>query len=124
MVKEFATIGDLIKDPEFIRFVDLGINDLRTQRLTRPEPKPGYYYKRGWYERMTEAGAFNRDFFLKHIEVIWTDRRRSPLSSEFRRVIKEVCDIAVYKTHEYYKALPEPEAPSNEALEKVETICI
>lgn len=122
MVKEFNTIGDLIKDPEFIRFVDLGIKELHAERFNRAEPKPGYYYKRGWYERMTEQGALDREFFLKHIEVIWVDRKRSPLSSEYKRVIRYVCDIAVANTHQYYQALPEPEASKDAVPESNETI--
>lgn len=85
-------ISDVIKDSYFIKFVDENIDKLRDERLKRPSPKPGFYYKRDWYDRMVEERMLNTKFFINNITVIWM--KKSSLPSVLREPIKYVCDIA------------------------------
>lgn len=92
----FNSISEIINDPYFISFVNENISKLRKNRINRPEPKQGYMYKRSWYDRMSESGSLNVDFFIKNIESIWN--KKSSLSSEIRSVIKFVCDDSLQQT--------------------------
>jgi hypothetical protein len=95
-LKEFKSATEVVNDLVFMDFVKKNIAELRTNRLNRPEPKPGHHYKRNWYDRIIETGNFNTDFFIKHIESIWN--KESRLNSETRTVIKFVCDKALHET--------------------------
>jgi hypothetical protein len=74
MVKEFASISELIKDPVFVDSVKKQLDEIILKRIKRPEPKPGFHYVRDWYDRFNAEGQLNADFFLKHIEDIWNKR--------------------------------------------------
>jgi len=95
-MKKFNSSDEIIKDPHFIDFVSKNINELRTQRIKRPEPKPGFYYKRDWYDRMIESGNMKSSYFIKNIEDIWS--KKSTLSSEIRGVILYVCNKSFHET--------------------------
>lgn len=96
----FNSIAEILQDPDFQQFVRKNINELIKNRQNRPEPKPGYRYKRDWYSRMRDAGQLHSDFFLSNIEDIWT--KQSTLSSEVRGVITYVCDKALAETIKQY----------------------
>jgi hypothetical protein len=117
MVKEFATIGELVKDPVFISEVDKKLNELRKKRYNRPASELGFHYKRDWYNRMGDAGQLSTKFFLANIEDIWN--KRSKLSSEVRSIIQYVCESALIQTHEHYGQIKEEvEAPKPKATRK------
>jgi hypothetical protein len=96
IVSRFNSISDIIIDPFFKEFVSKNIDELRKNRINRPLPKPGYYYKRGWYERMTEQGMLNTRYFLENIELIWN--KKSSIPSALRQIIKYVCDKSFQET--------------------------
>jgi hypothetical protein len=106
MENKFKTVSELLKDDHFIHFVGKNIAELRVSRSRRPNPKPGFRYKRDWYDRMTQEGIFNSSFFIKNIESIWD--KKSSLSSEIRQVILFVCNRALHETVETYSKM-EPE---------------
>ena len=102
MKKEFKTIDELISDPNFIQFVDKNINELRKNRNKRPDAKPGFHYKRDWYDRMIDDRSLNSPYFIRNIESIWN--KKSSLSSEIRNVILFVCGRSLQETFlEYSK---------------------
>ena len=107
MEKNFESIAELVQDPQFVKFVNDGLNELCKKRSSRPEPKPGYRYVRDWYDRMTEARQLKASFFLANIEDIWN--KRSNLNRETRQIIQHVCDTALYNTNLYYAALNDSE---------------
>lgn len=109
---ETLTVKELINDHYFQVRVGDGIEELRKSRRNRPDPKPGYYYKRGWYEQMSEQGMLNQKFFLDSIELIWF--KKSNLSSNIRAVIKAVCDQAAAQTFKYYTEQNNLEAKKSE----------
>lgn len=117
MEKNYESIAELVKDPQFVKFVTEGIAELRRKRHNRPDPKPGFRYVRDWYDRMSEAGQMHISFFIDNIEDIWN--KRSNLSSEVRSIIKQVCDVAFYKTMKYYESLEEPIPNNQEAVKEV-----
>ena len=97
---KFNSINEIINDPYFIKIVNENVANLVHDRVNRPQPKKGYYYKRDWYDRMAEQSIVNSRFFLANIPGIWV--KKSNLSSEIRNVIKYVCDNALNKTLLYY----------------------
>lgn len=60
------------------------IVDLKTERRNRPQPKPGFKYRRDWYDRHGNDLTF--DYCIKHIPDIVA--KRSSIPSEFRRIIE------------------------------------
>lgn len=101
MKKKFESTAELINDPYFQMNVERILRDVKKKRHDRPVPPPGRYYKRDWYDRMYEQGNLNPDYFLSNIEAIWD--KKSPLSSEIRKVINFVCGSAIVETLEYYE---------------------
>jgi len=99
-MKKYETIEELIADPLFQKNVDKSLSELISQLKRRPEPKPGYHYKRDWYDRMYSENALNSLFFLKNIQQIWA--KKSNLNSEYRAIIQHVCDIALHRTLREY----------------------
>lgn len=87
----FETIDEVLADGVLVESVRRQIKDIEAKRWARPEPKPGYLYKRDWYDR--HHADFNTQFFLDNIVPIWV--KRSPLSSEWRGVILFICDRAL-----------------------------
>lgn len=105
----FKNVQEVLADPYFIGFVSDGIDELRRTRRKRPVPKPGFRYKRDWYDRMNNEGHLEKHYFIDNIESIW--EKRSPLSSEVRNVIRYVCDKALYQAiakYEQEKQEPTP----------------
>jgi hypothetical protein len=96
LMPRFNSIEEIIADPYFNQFVKENIDQIIKSRCIRPIPKPGYYYKRDWYDRMTSKYYFNSYFFIENIENIWL--KRSALSSEIRHVIRFVCDKSLQQT--------------------------
>ena len=96
----FNSIAEIVQDPDFQQFVRKNLIELKENRQNRLEPKPGYRYKRDWYDRMRDAGQLHSDFFLSNIEDIWT--KQSALSSEVRGVITYVCDKSLAETMKMY----------------------
>lgn len=89
-MKESINLNEIIATDEFIAILSSNISDLHRQRRLRPQPKAGYYYKRDWYDLMSEQSVLDADYFLKHIVDIWM--KKSNLSSVFRNVILAVCN--------------------------------
>ncbi len=89
--------ADLLKEiialPAFREAVKKHLSKIIHAHHIRPAPKPGYRYKRDWYDRMGEASQLNTSFFLKHIESIWL--KKSLLNHETRQVIQAVCAAAL-----------------------------
>lgn len=107
MEKNFESIAELVQDPQFVKFVNDGLNELCKKRSSRPEPKPGYRYVRDWYDRMTDARQLKASFFLANIEDIWN--KQSNLNRETRQIIQHVCDTSLYNTNIFYASLNDPE---------------
>lgn len=82
----------IIKDNYFIQFVKEEMQTLRNQRNSRSVCKPGFKYKRDWYDRMTDENIFTSDYFISQIEAIW--QRKSNLGSVYRNIILHVCNEA------------------------------
>ena len=97
----------VVEDTYFIQFVKEEITALRLQRNARPEPKPGFKYKRDWYDRMTDEGVLNADFFIQEIELIVI--KKSTLCSLYRDIIYNVCRNAYIKMELKYKEEREAE---------------
>lgn len=95
-----STIADLLADKIFIENVKSTIAELRKRRANRPEPKPGFRYKRDWHDQMADAGTLNTEYFLANIEKIWL--RKSSMTSATRKAVEWVCGIALQKTQDYY----------------------
>lgn len=106
MEKTFETIAELVQDTQFVDSITKSIDGYRTQRLNRPEPKPGYRYKRDWFDRMRDDGQLNTDYFIRNIEAVWN--HKSNLPSVIRKVIDSTCTKALYDTHQFYQEIPEP----------------
>ncbi len=92
------SIKDITNDPDFIELVGKNLAEIRRIRKNKPEPKPGFRYKRDWFDRMVEADMFNAKFFIANIHDIWD--KKSSLSGEFRVIIESVCDISLYQAFE------------------------
>ena len=100
-IPEFKTFKEIIQDNNFVDFVDKNISELRKNRILRPQPGPGYHYKRDWYDRMDNENNFNTNYFLKNIESIWT--KKSSLPADIRKIIEAVCDKSFVDSIEFYK---------------------
>ncbi|HUW07838.1 MAG TPA: hypothetical protein VMW01_16450 [Williamwhitmania sp.] len=108
----FNSVGEIISDPIFIGMVEQKVKELKTGRLSRPAPKPGFYYKRDWYDRMQDEGNVTSTFFLTNIESIWA--KKSSLSSEVRSIVQQVCERALRETLlAYHKLEVHTEAINN-----------
>jgi hypothetical protein len=89
-------IDEVLVNPIFIAKVKEGVKKLILERSKRPAPKPGFRYKKDWYDRMSPGNKVNSVYFLEHIDDIWT--KVSNLNSEERRIITLVCDRAISET--------------------------
>lgn len=96
MTKQFESINDLINDSYFRLRVVENLSELRKNRAKRPNPKPGYYYKRDWYDRMIDESILNSHYFLDNIADIWN--KKSSICSVYRQIIKFVCDKSAAET--------------------------
>jgi len=97
------TIDGIIADPFFFSCVEERLSAAIKNRLSRPEPKPGFKYKRDWYDRMSQAGLLSATFFCKNIKSIY--EKTSTLNAECRSIIVHVCNKAVYDTLNEYEAI-------------------
>jgi hypothetical protein len=91
--KKQITTTELIQEPFFREKVKANLESLLKTRRNRPEPKAGFKYSRDWYDRMSEKGVLNADYFLTHIDDIW--HKRSKLNAETRNIILAVCNVSV-----------------------------
>lgn len=98
--KTFNSTQEIIQDPIFISFVNKNIDELQVTRNKRPACKPGFRYKRDWYDRMRESGQIKIDFFINNIFDIWN--KKSTLNSEVRNVIEFVCNKSLQQTIQKY----------------------
>lgn len=92
-MEEIVKISDVIENPEFATLVKKNLHELVMSRLNRPNAKAGFRYKRDWYDRMHSDCVLTSEFFIKHIGDIWV--KKSNLNSEFRGIIKLVCDRSI-----------------------------
>ncbi len=93
------TIEEIVKDVYFQSRVKITWEKIFIERINRPAPKPGYSYRRDWFD-IIPSNRLNVKYFLDNILDIWY--KRSSLNSQTRMVIKYVCDIAYLETREYY----------------------
>jgi hypothetical protein len=98
-MKEFNTIEDVINDPVFRANVNAHWNKLINDRISRPSPKPGFYYKRDWYDRM-DWHSRNTNYLLNNIGDIW--QKKSSIPTVIRNVIEFVCNNAFHETTQFY----------------------
>jgi len=115
---KFETIGEICADPVFRKQVHIALEDLKGKRRNRPDPDLGRHYRRDWYDRMSME-ELSSAYFLDNIAEIWA--KTSSLNSEYRGVIKYVCDIAFHNTMVHYAAI-EKEASTKEISEPVTPI--
>jgi hypothetical protein len=102
----FNTIDEIIQDSYFNQFVRDYLAELLYNRRNRPAPKQGFYYKRDWYDIMSENGSLYSEYFIKHISSIWL--KQSSLSSGISNIILLVCNKAVQKTLAVYSKQETP----------------
>jgi hypothetical protein len=96
------SIDEIVNDYYFTKQVQINIDELRIQRQKRVA-KPGYYFKRDWYDRLREQNNLTGEYFVKHIPDIW--RKKSNLPSAIRVVIKYVCDKALFESFDHFNKL-------------------
>ncbi len=101
----FETISEIIQNNKFFDFVEINLKEFINERQNRPSPKQGYYYKRDWFDRMESDNKLKTKFFVENIENIWL--KKSTLSSEYRLVIKVVCEKALQQTLDFYSSKEE-----------------
>ena len=97
---KLETQEDLVNHPLFKERLDHHLNALRTARLNRPEPKPGFYYPRDWYDRMVEKSLFNITAMMEQIPLVW--QKKDKLNHEFRSIIREIAAMVasdVFQAH-------------------------
>ena len=90
------TLDEIIINPEFISFVESGIRELKSRRYDRPKPKPGFHYKKDWYDRMSNNQTLDAHFFIENIKDVWF--KESSLNSETRHVMLIICNSALNQT--------------------------
>lgn len=94
--EETIDVEKLLDSPIFFDFLHKEIDEYRKTWRDRPAPPPGQRYRRGWQERMAEAGEFCFDFFQANaLEVL---SKKSKLSAEKRNVINVVVVSALGNT--------------------------
>ena len=106
--KKFDSMDELVRDKLFLSFVEQNLNELRSQRLHRKDPKPGFHYKRDVFDRLFESGRFNSVYFSLNYVDIWC--KKSSLSSAERSVIKYVCDKSLNQMFAEYEKLEKQES--------------
>lgn len=99
-LQKTLTVGEVLSDGRFINHVKKLLADLKKERRNRPLPKPGFKYKRDWYDRMDGKGMLSSQFFLDNIESIWS--KQSDLPSIERNIIAFVCNKAFSLTVQHY----------------------
>lgn len=105
---EFDDTRRVVDDPIFIRIVAEKVEALNKGRRNRPEPQPGFHYKRNWYDNLEDLDGCNAEFFLNNINNIWG--KVSTLPSDIRGAILEVCNHAVVETMREYHLQSEKKA--------------
>lgn len=105
MQEQSIKLNEIIEDTLFHEKVKRFLRNATETRLSRPEPKPGFRYKRDWYDRMLEKKELNATFFIKNIGAIWI--KESKLNSESRNIILYVCNQAL----EAYLNQKKPQKP-------------
>jgi len=105
-MKRPETLSDIINDQYFIEQVYFQVNKIITQRKLRPIPKPGYHYIRNIIDVFDETDRLFPEYFLDHIEDIWT--KKSNLPANDRGLITLVCNVCVRATIAHYTKLETP----------------
>lgn len=88
-------IIDVISDPTFIELVKKELHTIIYKRNSRPVLGKGFYYKRDWYDILSEKNQLNHQFFIDHISDIW--HKKSNLNAKTRGLILFVCNRALDK---------------------------
>ena len=83
------TVLEAIKTDKFRQLVEKELEKISKSRQLRPEPKPGFRYKRNWLDQMKDQDIFKGYYFVANAESVLGDN--SNLGSEFRNAIKLVC---------------------------------
>ena len=112
------TVLGVLKDEQFIMNVAGEIRKIIAKILSRPEPKPGFKYKKNILDIMISERSMNSEYFLSNIQSIWESK--SILSAQKRYVIKSVCDEALRQTLLYYAIQKRAEKEAKE-MELTET---
>lgn len=93
-------ISEAVKDPMFIEYLGQTVQKLIEQRKNRPSAKPGFHYKRDWYDKLLAEGNMNTDFFLKNAEALWL--KKSKLCRQDRLIVEFVCNSAFQQMYTFY----------------------
>lgn len=96
-----ATHSEMINDEHFIRFMKEQFNKLEELYRSRPEPKPGFKYRRTAVDILDEQGNLEFEFFLNNTLAIW--EKRSTLSSNIRALIDHIGVLALFNTIDFYR---------------------
>lgn len=91
--KKFETIEDIINDAFFKKCLKNNIEEIRMNRISRPNPPQGFYYKRDWYDILYGNGNFTYEYILDNIPLIWA--RKSSITSKTRNPIEAICNKSV-----------------------------
>lgn len=98
--KKEIDLQQLINDSEFINIISQIVTEINQKRRDKPPLKPGFYYKRDWHDRMTEAGIFKTSFIRDNIISVLT--KKSKLNHEQRKIIESIFFDAFRRYNENY----------------------
>ena len=79
-------IQEILESKLFEQNVKKELSNLIKQRLQRPALKPGFKYKRDWYDRL--EGQLNKKFIIDNYKLVLL--KVSDLPTETRRVVNLV----------------------------------
>jgi len=96
--QRFNSIKEIIEDKVFIEKLNDVITNVNKERWDRPETV--FVYGRDWYDKLTESGNLNVDYFLQNAEKVWL--RTSKIPSNTRQVMGWICGTALKKAMEHY----------------------
>lgn len=101
-------IDELLQDERFIKIHKKNYDELIKARRNRKEPRPGYKYKRDWFDRMFDEGNLNHKFIYDNtMDVVLKD---SSVSRTSRIVIEHLFSLSI---HEYFESVEVEEKPNN-----------
>ena len=72
------------------------------QRENRPDPKPGFIYKKDTYDRLKQEGKLSLNFFLQEAYRILEKKSEQP--AIIRKVFQTLVNRAIAQTQKYLNA--------------------
>lgn len=86
---------EMFLNPEFISIVKKVFHEICYQRENRPKPKPGFYYKRDWYDIMLDNRNLSANYILKNGASVML--HESNITAQTRNIIKTIVKISIYE---------------------------